>query len=395
MSAPAPGRFATTSSRGLRLNSAPMRLYQQAKRAAAWDPRAIDFATDARDWRRLTDVERDLLLRLTALFQAGEEGMTLDAAPLLVSVARERRLEEEIFLATLLADEAKHTEFFRRVLDDVCRATDDLDRFHSPSFRALFSEELPRLMSRLLEDPSPAALAEAVVAYTLIGEGVLSETGHHLYVRAVRPRALLPGLLSGLAQVQRDEARHMTFGVYLLSRLVGQDPAVWPVVQRSMNVLLAQALGIVTEFFEPYPRAPFGLTLEDTVSYAMSRFARRSARIERAQKGGVPAVERAGDPGQEMEEWLAERVAPGTVTRANGPGGILLLQVRHDAGPSSLLVTVDVLERYVVEEITAALDDRSVPERLGAEPGLRLACLEVGGRIALQEPTGGTGTTTP
>ena len=69
----------------------------------------------------------------------------------------------------------------------------------------------------------------------------------------------------------------MTYGVYVLSRLVATDEAVWDVIQRSMNDLLALSLTIVTEFFEAFEVVPFGLTLQDVVSYAMSRFARRSA----------------------------------------------------------------------------------------------------------------------
>jgi ribonucleoside-diphosphate reductase beta chain len=49
--------------------------------------------------------------------------------PLLVTMARERRLEDELFLGTLVADEAKHAQFFQRVLDEVCRATGDLQRY--------------------------------------------------------------------------------------------------------------------------------------------------------------------------------------------------------------------------------------------------------------------------
>src|SRR2546425_2227058 len=49
------------------------------------------------------------------------------------------RLEEQLFLTTFLADEAKHTEFFRRVLDEVCRQSGDLQRYQTPSFRRLTS----------------------------------------------------------------------------------------------------------------------------------------------------------------------------------------------------------------------------------------------------------------
>src|SRR3989454_6150200 len=101
-----------TERRPLRHDSVPMRLYHEAKRLGAWDPRALALDQDARDWARFTVTERDVLLRLTALFQAAEESMTRDLLPLLMTVVREDRLEEEVFLTTFLSEEAKHTRFF-------------------------------------------------------------------------------------------------------------------------------------------------------------------------------------------------------------------------------------------------------------------------------------------
>ena len=375
----------TTSDGGVRPDSPPMRLYRLAKRAGVWDPRTLDLGADRSDWERLKPPEQDLLLRLTTLFQAGEDTMIGGAMPLLVTMARERRREDELFLGTLVADEAKHAEFFQRVLDEVCRATGDLHRYQTPSFRALFADELPRAMGRLLEDPSPAVQAEAFVTYTVISEGVLSETGHHLYLTALRHRGALPGLVEGLMRVQRDEARHMTYGVYYLARLVAEAPAVWRVIERRMNVLLAGALGIITEFFEPYRPVPFGLTLEDTVSYAMTRFARRSTRIERAKERGATIALAATDPADEVAEWMEGRLAPVAVSlERDGKGGASVIRVQYDGEPASLTITGEVLDRYLADEIVSALEEFGIPERLGAEPRLRLTCVDLRGRIVVQ-----------
>ena len=63
--------FATTSTRGLRHDILPMRLYHKAKRLGIWDPRSIDFSQDMLDWQRCTEEEKEALLLQTALFQAG------------------------------------------------------------------------------------------------------------------------------------------------------------------------------------------------------------------------------------------------------------------------------------------------------------------------------------
>ena len=70
--------FTTTSSRGLRHDILPMRLYHKAKKLGVWDPQSIDFSQDILDWQRCNDTERETLLQLTSLFQAGEECVTLE-----------------------------------------------------------------------------------------------------------------------------------------------------------------------------------------------------------------------------------------------------------------------------------------------------------------------------
>src|SRR5260370_19558112 len=77
--------FATTSTRGLRHDILPMRLYHKAKRLGIWDPRSIDFSQDRLDWQRCTEDEKETLLLQTALFQAGEEGGPLDLLPLMMA----------------------------------------------------------------------------------------------------------------------------------------------------------------------------------------------------------------------------------------------------------------------------------------------------------------------
>ena len=83
----------TTSTRGLRHDILPMRLYHKAKRLGTWDPRSIDFSQDILDWQRCTEPEKETILTLTAQFQAGEEGVTLDLLPLIMAIAQEGHLE--------------------------------------------------------------------------------------------------------------------------------------------------------------------------------------------------------------------------------------------------------------------------------------------------------------
>lgn len=285
--------FTTTSSRGLRHDILPMRLYHKAKKLGVWDPQSIDFSQDILDWQRCNDTERETLLQLTSLFQAGEECVTLDLLPLVMVMAQEGRLEEEMYLTTFLWEEAKHTEFFRRFLDEVAQEHSDLHHFHSPSYRKIFYEELPQAMHALLTDQSLQAQARAAVTYNLIVEGVLAETGYYAFFNMLERNKIMPGLKQALGYIKRDESRHLAYGVFLISRLVAQDPSLWPFIEQKMNELLVPSLGMVNELFEgseELEEIPFGLNMEEYLNYATMQFSKRLQRIQRAREQTVEQV---------------------------------------------------------------------------------------------------------
>jgi ribonucleoside-diphosphate reductase beta chain len=290
--------FRTTSPAGLDHASLPMRLWHKAKKLGVWDPRAIDLAQDARDWERLEEGERDLLLRLTSLFQAGEESVTLELLPLILVIAQEGRLEEEMYLTSFLWEEAKHVEAFRRFFDEIAGEHSDLSRYHTPSYRHIFYEALPAAMQRLRSDASPVAQAEASVTYNMIVEGVLAETGYRAYDALLQRNRLMPGMQQVIGNLRRDEARHIAYGIFLLSRLVAEhgDP-VWQAVEERLNLLLEPALGMIAEVFASYEVMPFGLQIEEFTDFALKQFQARVARLERA---------RSQTPAQLAAEALAE-----------------------------------------------------------------------------------------
>lgn len=295
----------TTTRRGLRHDILPMRLYHKAKRLGIWDPRSIDFSQDIQDWQRCTPAEQEVLLSITALFQAGEESVTLDLLPLIMTVAQQGYIEEELFLTTFLWEEAKHTEFFRRFLDEVAHDTSDLSRYHTESYRKLFYEELPKSMYALTTDTSPAALLRASVTYNMIAEGVLAETGYYSYFNMLGQNNILPGLRQGIAKLKQDESRHIAYGVFLISRIIAQHKDLWPVVEDRMNELLPLAMGVVQETNieeiegeEP----PFGDNTEDNVLYATTQFQKRLARIQKARTQSVEELYKDIETDLEMVE---------------------------------------------------------------------------------------------
>ena len=294
--------FATTAATGLRRDTPPMRLFEKAKRFGIWNPSEIDFRQDTHDWQHLTHLEQDVLLHLTALFQAGEEAVTGDILPLLLTVSQEGRVEEELYLTTFLFEEAKHTDFFRRFLDEVAGAHHDLSHYHSPSYREIIYTALPAAMQRLLTDPSPAAQVRAAVTYNMIVEGVLAETGYHAYLSALERNELMPGQCRGIRLLKQDESRHIAYGVFLISRLIASDASLWAVAETTMNELLVPALGVVADTFVRYPVMPFGLEQHEFTDYALGQFQKRLDRIERARGATLEEICRVTDRVIEQED---------------------------------------------------------------------------------------------
>ena len=283
--------FATTT-RGLDRDLPPMRLYEKAKRLGIWNPSDIDLSKDKADWSTFTDDEKDLILRLLAMFVAGEEAVTLDLLPLMQVVAKEGRVEEEMFLTTFLFEEAKHTDFFRRVLDEVSVPLDDLANFHTDNYRTIFYDALPAALSTLEADSSPSAQIRASVTYNMVVEGVLAETGYHAFFTMLERNDLMPGLRKGISLLKQDESRHIAYGIYLLSRLVAEHPEEWGTLDMQMNMLLPSAIGVIGDTFAAYDVVPFGLVEDDFVSYAMSQFTKRFERLEKAKGASLDEINR-------------------------------------------------------------------------------------------------------
>lgn len=266
-----------------------MRAYHQAKHLH-WDPRDLNLTQDRLDWQRLTATEKDGVLQLTSLFLAGEEAVTHDLAPLLIGLRRRGgHLADEMFLAVQLYEEAKHFEFFDRWLSDVVGQPVDFASYRTPSYDTLFYEELPRRLARCLEEQSPLTLALASSCYHILIEGVMAETGYYSFARSIRAAGVLPGLLQGVQLVQRDEARHIFFGLSLIASLIAAEPAIWPEIVESLNSGVLLCTAALAEAFERYDggEIPFGLDLNDTVDFAVRQFGKRYGALERIAAGQI------------------------------------------------------------------------------------------------------------
>lgn len=78
-----------------------------------WQAQSLEYERDAEGWTRLPAFARLPLLATLARFLVGETTVTETLAPLAYAAPE---VDYKMYLATQLADEARHTVFFRRYL---------------------------------------------------------------------------------------------------------------------------------------------------------------------------------------------------------------------------------------------------------------------------------------
>ncbi|HZG70243.1 MAG TPA: R2-like ligand-binding oxidase [Chondromyces sp.] len=270
----------TTSSRGLQEDSLPFKLYQKAKRFGIWNPADFDFTQDIQDWQTFTGEQKEQILRLIAQFQGGEEAVTRDLLPLIMVIAKEGRLEEEMFLTTFLFEEAKHTEFFRLVLNAIGE-TGDLSHHHTETYHTIFNDMLPAVMERLEHDQSPEAVAEASTVYNMFVEGVLAETGYYSFYQSLAKTGSMPALLKGVDYLKKDESRHIAYGTFLLQRLISEHPHIFDIVAAKMEQLTPLAIQLNREGMTE--GSSFGNDFDETMNFTMKQLSVRMEVLARAK----------------------------------------------------------------------------------------------------------------
>jgi ribonucleoside-diphosphate reductase beta chain len=224
-----------------------------------WAVSELDFEQDRRDWASIPPAVQASLRTTMTLFFLGEQIVTDTLAPVLHAAPRE---DERIFLATQIADEARHAVFFDRFFAEVLghqggvpAAMANFGPATREGYRRIFYRELPEAIDRCrLEPKDPVAFVEAVVTYHLIIEGYLALGGQRTTLRLLRRIGILPGFVAGFTAVARDESRHIGFGVLALRRRVLEDPELGRAMVRKVHDLLEPAVRVVVG---PDERLPF------------------------------------------------------------------------------------------------------------------------------------------
>ena len=223
-----------------------------------WAVSDLDFERDKRDWASIPPPVRATLKTTMTLFFLGEQIVTDTLAPVLHAAPRE---DERVFLATQIADEARHTVFFDRYFEQVLdhrggirSALANFGPAARQGYHRIFYSELPEAIDRCrLAPKDPVAFVEAVVTYHLIIEGYLALGGQRNTLRLLRKIGILPGFVAGFTAVARDESRHIGFGVLALRRRVLENPEMGRVIARKVHHLLEPAVRVVVGPDEKLP----------------------------------------------------------------------------------------------------------------------------------------------
>jgi ribonucleoside-diphosphate reductase beta chain len=258
-----------------------------------WQTQELDFNEDSEHWRGFPDEERFQRMYGLSAFFIGEQKVTEELGPMMRAAPTK---DMQVFLATQIADEARHVRFFDRfyaevgVLDSDSLATrlKETERHLNPAFNVLFDEMLGSRVRTLANDPTNiTALIEAVTLYHMVIEGMLALTGQHYIIDFNEREGTLPGFVRGFNFVARDEHRHVAFGARFLRDAVAENPDHKATIQRTLEEALEVADAVLTppwaEGQEDYEF--FGVSVDETRGFAAQALTRRLKVI-----GLVPAA---------------------------------------------------------------------------------------------------------
>jgi ribonucleoside-diphosphate reductase beta chain len=231
-----------------------------------WRVHELDFSEDRRQWLATPGEAQTHTAWTLGSFYVGEERVTADLAPFLLAAPSG---EVEAFLATQLVDEARHAVFFDRFAGEVMvlEAGDLRGRLHEveatmlDAWHFLFDDSLRDVARRLQARPDDLQLfVEGIVIYHMVTEGVLAMTGQRTILQYMEDHDLYPGFRKGFSLVERDEHRHIAFGVRFLREVCDERPEMRSVVLDTLTRLLPRA----AEVFAP----PQAESARDFISYA-------------------------------------------------------------------------------------------------------------------------------
>ena len=261
-----------------------------------WSTEDFDFAEDAKQWAdpdMFTEEERDFLRFGFSEFFLGEERVTVELLPFALAAPTH---EAQVFLTTQISDEAKHVVFwngfYREVFgvdaDGLAEMIDKQRYVVNKDWVTMFDEILHEAAERLRKDPSDfPSLVRGVTTYMIVIEGMLALTAARFMIKSLKERNWFPGFVQGFTAVNRDESRHVGFGVKFLADAIKADKANAEIVLETLRETLPVAPLV---FVPPWVDDPYNFETPFYHSSEVYEYAAKSLSKKLAAMGLDPAM---------------------------------------------------------------------------------------------------------
>jgi hypothetical protein len=295
-----------------------------------WSAYDIDFSADQEGWASLSDIQRRSAMWIYSMFFYGEDRVADTLAPYITAAPTE---EQAYFLATQQVDEVRHSVFFHRFFKEVIGVGGESIQSTLAStlpqlnwgYRGIF-DRLDVMAEELRKDRSVPKYAQAITLYHLIVEGSLAQPGQHFIEDFFASEETMPGFSSGMANVSRDEQRHIGFGVKVLSELLGEGQPGWEENRAAVVELLKGVLPYGPAVFYPpnldrsYTEC-YGFSLEDIFAFGLKLIRQRWRTIgfptEEMPPGVFPFDPEASE--DEVAERQVKMMMAGILGPPDGP----------------------------------------------------------------------------
>jgi ribonucleoside-diphosphate reductase beta chain len=253
-----------------------------------WNSESFDFTQDRAEWDSdvFSDEEREYMQWSLSSFFLGEERVTTELLPFAIAAPS---MDARAFLATQISDEARHMVFFDRFYKEVFGVDSETLAENLARQRPSMNQQWGELFDGILHDCADAlrrdpsdmdALVRGVTVYMIVIEGTLALTGARFILRYLKEIDRLPGFRAGFTAVNRDESRHVGFGVKFLADAIREDPRHKQTVQDTLQETLPiGTLALSPPMVDdPYSfTTPFGYTSEEIFGYAMKSLSKKLA----------------------------------------------------------------------------------------------------------------------
>ena len=243
--------------------------------------------------------------------------MTTELLPFAIAAPTD---DQRIFLASQIADEARHCVFFDRFFREVIGSDTQTIAENLAAQRENINEDFKQLFDGILhdcaetlrKDPSDMeALVRGITVYMIVIEGTLALTGARFILRCLKETDRLPGFRDGFTHVNRDESRHVGFGVKFLADAIKEDERYKQVVQETLQETLPVA---VLAFAPDWVEDRYDFDTPFYHSTEMFEYAMRSLSKKLAAMGMEPIA-----AGARLERAAEAPARAGRAARAGRP----------------------------------------------------------------------------